>query len=246
MAKPATREQFKSYILRSLGSPVIQINVDDEQVEDRIDDALRYFSEYHFDGTEKVLYRHVITASDLTNEYITLPETFMGAQGIMPPSSLYSSHNMFNIRYQMALNDVFALTGGEMLSYVMVMRHIETINEVFVGQKPIRYNRTTNILNIDMDWTAMRAGEYLIVLGTKIVDPNVYTRIWSDIFLKHYATALVKMQWGSNLSKFSGVQLPGGIQFNGDKIYDEAVADVRRLEERINIDWAEPVEDQIG
>lgn len=246
MAKPTSRTEFKDYILRSLGSPVIQINVDDEQVEDRIDDALRFFAEYHFDGTTKVLYQHVVTAANITNKYITLPVTFMGVEGIMPPSSLYSSHNMFNIRYQMALNDMFALTGGEMLSYVMVMRQIETINEVFVGGKPIRYNRATNILYVDMDWSAITAGEYLIVLGHQIVDPDVYTRIWSDIFLKHYATALVKMQWGSNLSKFTGVQLPGGIQFNGDKIYDEAVADVRRLEERVNIDWAEPVGDQIG
>ncbi len=247
MAVPTSRFEFKEWCLRKLGKPVIEINVDDDQVNDRVDEALRYFWDYHFDGTEKLYYKHQITSVDISNQYITLPENIIGAVRIFPIGDpTISSSDIFNIRYQIALNDLYTLTSVSMVPYVMLMEHLALIQQVLVGEQPIRYNRHLNRLNIDMDWGKVKEGEYLLVEAYSVVDPDVYTDAWGDRWLQQYATAKIKLQWGSNLTKFSGMQLPGGIQFNGDKIYEDAKAEIEKLEDEMISSYSLPVSDMIG
>ena len=247
MAVPSTREAFKSYCLRRLGEPVIDVNVDDEQVEDRIDEALKYYQDYHFDGTERVLIKHVVTTTDVTNGYITLSDNVIGINRILDVGQAVQSSNLFNIRYQIHLNDLFDLSASSYVPYVTAMRHVESLEELFVGKKPIRYNRHTNRLHIDMDWdNDVEADEYIIVDAYQILDGDTYTDLWGDRWLSRYATALIKRQWGSNLTKFEGLQMPGGITFNGAKIYDDAESEIQKLEEEMIVNYSLPVQDMIG
>ena len=247
MAIPTTRSAFKSYCLRRLGEPVIDINVDDEQIEDRIDDALKYYQDYHFDGTERILLQHKVTAADKTNKYITLDNSIIGINSILDIGQAVQSSNIFNIRYQIHLNDLFDLSATSMVPYVMAMRHIEYIEELFVGKKPVRYNRHINKLHIEMDWgNDVATNEYIIVDCYRIVDPDTYTDVWGDRWLSRYTTALIKKQWGSNITKFEGMQLPGGLTFNGAKIYDDAESEIQKLEEEMHVSYSLPVQDMIG
>lgn len=247
MAVPTTRAEFKDYCLRRLGSPVIEINVDEDQTEDRVDDALKYYWDYHFDGSSKEYYKHQVVQEDMDNKYITLPENIIGAVSIFNIGDpAVSSDDLFNIRYQIALNDLYTLTSVSMVPYYMTMSHLALVQEIIVGKQPIRYNRHVNRLYIDMDWAKIKIGEYILVEAYQIVDPDVYADVWKDQWLARYATALIKRQWGSNLTKFIGMQLPGGLQFNGQKIYDDAVAEIDKLEQEMISSYSLPVLDMIG
>jgi hypothetical protein len=247
MAVPASRAQFKEYCLRKLGKPVIEINVDDDQVEDRIDEALKKYYDFHFDGSDKIYYKHEVTQTDIDNKYITLPENILGVVHLFPiadPS--IRSDDLFNIRYQIALNDLYTLTSVSMVPYYMVMEHLALIQEMLVGKQPIRYNRHKDRLYVDMDWNMINVGEFLLVEAYEIVDPDVWTDAWGDNWLQKYCTELIKKQWGSNLTKFTGMQLPGGVQFNGEKIYDDAAAAIEKMEEELISSYSLPVMDMIG
>lgn len=235
MAAVASRQGLKDYCLRRLGYPVIDINVDDAQVEDRIDDALQKYRDYHYEGTEHVYYKILVSAADLVNKYFTLPESMIGVVRILNIDASFSSSNLFNTRYQMYLNDIYngSMSSIDISEYVSTMRHIETLEQMFSGIKPIRFQRHQNILNVDLDWTTLTAGNYIIVDGYKIIDPETYTDIYNDAWVKKYATALIKRQWGSNLSKFEGMQLPGGVTFNGKVIYEEADTEIMKMEDEI-------------
>ncbi len=242
----SSRSDFKEYCLRKLGKPVIEINVDDDQIEDRIDEALKYYWDYHFDGTEKVYYKHQVTAEDITNKYITLPENVIGAVRIFDIGNYMSVNNIFNIRYQIALNDLYTLTYQSMVPYYMAFQHIQLLEQLLVGQQPIRFNRHTNKLYIDVDWTKIVEGYYVLVEAYQVVDPTEYTDVWSDRWLQRYATQLIKKQWGTNLTKFNGVQLPGGVTFNGEKIYNDAHEEIDKLEAEMINSYSLPVADMIG
>jgi len=246
MAIPTTRSEFKEYCLRKLGKPVIEINVDDDQVEDRIDEALRYYWDYHFDGSEKIYYRHQVTANNVVDKYITLPENIIGAVRIFNIGGSMVTNNIFDIRYQIALNDLYTLTSVSMVPYYMAFQHIQLLEQLLVGQQPIRYNRHTNKLYVDMNWDKVNAGEYVIVEAYEVINPDTYTDAWGDRWLARYASALIKRQWGSNLTKFSGMQLPGGVQFNGDKIYNDAENEIEALEKEMIVSYSLPVSDMIG
>lgn len=247
MAVPSTRDEFKEYCLRTLGKPVIEINVEDTQVEDRIDQALRFFYDYHFDGTERLYYKHQITQADRDNQYITLPENIIGAVKVFPIGDpIASSGDLFNIRYQIALNDLYTLTNVALQSYYMTMEHLALVQELLVGKPQIRYNRHRDRLHIDLGKDKWVVGSYLIIEAYEIVDPEVYNDVWSDRWLQHYTSQLIKRQWGTNLSKFEGMQLPGGITFNGQKLYDDAEAEVRRLEDEMILNYSLPTMDFIG
>ena len=247
MSTPNSRATLKSYCLRRLGAPVVEINVDDDQVDDRIDDALAYYRDYHYDGTERVLIKHVTTETDKTNGYITLDDNVIGVQRILDIGQAVQSSNLFNIRYQIHLNDLFDLSASSYVPYITALRHVETLEEIFVGKKPIRFNRHKNRLHIDMDWNNdVETGEYIIVDAYQILDPDTYTDVWGDRWLARYTTALIKRQWGSNLTKFEGMQLPGGVQFNGTKIYDDAEQEIIKLEEEMISAYSTPVEDMMG
>ena len=246
MAVPSTRNDFKEYCLRRLGKPVIEINVDNDQVEDRIDEALKYYWDYHFDGTERMFYKHQVTQEDVTNKYITIPENIIGAVSIFPVGQSMSSNNLFNIRYQIALNDLYDLTATTMVPYYLAMQHIQFLEQMLVGQQPIRYNRHMNKLYIDMGWDRLNVGDYIIADCYQIVDPNDYPDVWGDRWLARYATALIKRQWAGNLSKYQNIAMPGGMKFNGDKMYMDAQKEIDALEKEMIRSYSLPVTDMIG
>lgn len=246
MALPTNRNDFRDYCLRKLGAPVIEINVDPDQVEDRIDEALHYWMDYHFDGADKIYYKYAVTTTDITNRYITMPQNIIGVVNIFPIGQILGSDNMFNIRYQIALNDLYTLTSVSMTPYYMAMEQIQFLEQMLVGQQPLRYNRHQNILYIDMDWNLLNVGDYLVVEAYQIVDPDLYTRAWGDRWLARYATCLIKLQWGSNLSKYQGMELPGGMKFNGDKIYNDALREREEMEREMIMNYSMPAMDMIG
>ena len=246
MATPTTRAEFKENCLRRLGKPVIEINVDDDQVEDRIDEALRFYWDYHFDGSEKTYYKYQVTEQDKTNGYITIPENIIGVINIFDIGSAIGTNNLFNIRYQIALNDLYTLTSVSMVPYYMAMTHIQFLEQMLVGRQPIRYNRHTNKLYIDMDWDRLLVGNYVIVEAYEVVDPTTYTDAWSDRWLLRYTACLIKQQWGTNLKKFDGMKMPGGLTFNGQQIYNEATQERVDLEKEMIFTYSLPATDMIG
>ena len=246
MATITTRSEFKEYCLRKLGKPVIEINVDDDQVEDRIDEALKYYWDYHFDGTEKIFYKHQFTQEDIDNKYITLPQNIIGAVNIFDIGDYIATNNIFNIRYQIALNDLYTLTYQSMVPYYMAFQQLQLLEQLLVGKQPIRYNRNTNKLYVDVNWDKVTVGYYLVVEAYQIVDPTTYQDVWNDRWLQRYATALIKKQWGTNLTKFIGMQLPGGIQFNGEKIYNDAHDEIEKYEQEMISSYSLPIADMIG
>ncbi len=246
MAVPTSRSAFKELCLRRLGKPVIEINVDDDQVEDRIDQALAYYQDYHFDGVEKTFLKHVVTQTDIDNQYIDIPNTTIGVINIFDIGDATSTNNLFNIRYQIALNDLYDLSRYDLVPFYMNFMNIRMIEEILVGKQPIRYNRHVNKLHIDMDWEKLNVGDYIVAHVYNKVDGDTYTDLWGDRWLAEYTTCLIKYQWGSNLSKFTGMQLPGGVQFNGADILSQAQIEKVKLEQEMLSSYSLPVHDMTG
>lgn len=239
MSTPTTREQFKDWCLRELGHPVININVDDDQVEDRIDEAFQYFRDFHHDGVERWYLPHEVSATDITNKYIEIPDNIIGVTRIFSVSTS-SVRNMFDLQYQMRLNDMSLLTTGSIVYFTQMQQHLRLLDMTFNGEQPVRFNRHTGKLYIDANWSNIQEGSFLIVESFIIIDPDYYNKVYNDRMLKRYATALIKKQWGNNMKKFGGMQLPGGIQMNGQQVYEEAVAEIKELEELIRNTYEEP------
>jgi len=271
MAIPTTKSTFKEYCLRNLGKGVIDINVSDDQADDRIDEALQYFAQYHYDGIEKVYLKHQITQEDVdrskTNETSTATDSkdssitasFSEGKGFIPmPSAVVSviqifpfdnvaTNNMFDIRYQLRLNDLYDFSSTSVIHYQMTMEHLDFLSHILVGEKPIRFNQHQNRLYIDMDYeNDIDVGEYIIIECYRKIDPATYTDIFDDIYLKRYATALIKRQWGANLSKFSGVAMLGGVTMNGETIYSQAQEEIEKLEEQIQLSFETPIDYMVG
>jgi hypothetical protein len=243
MAQVTTREQLKDYCLRRLGSPVIEINVDEDQIEDRIDDAFQFYREYHYDAVEMVYLKHQFSEQDITNQYISVPDSVVGVNRILPFSNKSDGTNIFSIRYQILLNDLYSLMSTQIIYYYQVKQELELINQILVGVKPVRFNRHMNRLYIDMDWTGdAAAGDWIIVECYRILDPETYRDVYNDMFLKRYCTALIKRQWGENLKKFSGVQLPGGVTINADQIYQDALTEITQIESEMQSRFELPVD----
>jgi hypothetical protein len=241
MALPASRDQMKDWCLRQLGFPVIEINVDDDQVEDRIDEAFSYFQQFHFDAGERWYLKHQITSTDIANEYIPIPDSIIGVNRIFPIGSTNASVNMFDLRYQLRLHELYDFTSTSYVNYVLTQQHIRTLDMLFSGETPIRFNRHTNKLYIDQNWiSGVQAGEWIIIEGFIVLDPETYTKVYGDRMLLKYATALIKRQWGNNMKKFAGMQLPGGITMNGQAIYEEATQEIKDLEDLIRDTYEEP------
>lgn len=320
MASVTTRQELIDYCLRRLGHPVIEINIDDDQIEDRIDDAFQFYREYHFDAVEEVYLKAQITASNLiltTNsantfspaevvtgatsgvtstivsvpvsgntllmykttedanfsagetvtgatsgatavvssfskgtydyKYFPLADAVTGIKKVLPFYDRTSGINLFDIRYQMLVQDLYNLMSVDMIHYTMIQNHLQMINMLLVGVKPFRFNRHMNRLYVDMDWEKDAGiGDYLIVNAYRILDPSTYADVYDDMFLKRYATALIKKQWGENLKKFSGVQLPGGVTLNGQVIYEEAIEEIKTIEQEMQSRFELPVDFIVG
>lgn len=233
MANPTTRDELKKYCLRRLGAPVIEINVDEDQVQDRIDDALAFYHDYHYDGTERTFLKHQITADDITNNYIAIPSTINSIIDVMPLGNDTSTNNLFNVKYQITLNDIQNWSGYQMSNYVMSMERIALMQELLVGKQRLRFSRHTDKMYLDMDWSRVSVGEYVIIECYQAMDPETYSQVYGDWWLRKYTTALIKKQWGQNLSKFEGMQLPGGVTFNGQQILADANEEITKLEEEV-------------
>ena len=321
MAAPATRQQLIDYCLRELGHPVIEINVDDDQVSDRIDAALQYYQDYHYDGVERLYLKQQVTATRITlstsnassfalgvtvtgsssgayatvcselnttsngttllvkgstgnwttgetivgsngttaavvsvslgnvdRQYFELDDSIIGVRRVLPFSAVNTGQSyMWDIRYQMRLNDMFDLLSTSIIYYEQVKSHLALIDQLLVGSKSFRFQRHQNRLYLDMSWnTDVSVGEYVIVECYKILDPNTWTDVYNDRFLKRYTTALIKKQWGNNLKKFAGIQMPGGVTLNGKEIYDEAVAEIEYLENEAQSTYVEPPDFMVG
>lgn len=321
MAGPATRQQLIDYCLRELGHPVVEINVDDDQVSDRIDSALQYFHTYHYEGVERLYLKQQVTATRITlgtsnaidfalgttvtgsssgayatvcselnltsngttllvrgstgtwttgetivgangttstvvsvslgnvdRQYFELDDSIIGVRRVLPFSAVNTGQSyMWDIRYQLRLNDMFDLLSTSIIYYQQVKAHLALIDQLLVGSKSFRFQRHQNRLFLDMSWaTDVSVGEYVIVECYKILDPNTWPDVYDDRFLKKYATALIKKQWGNNLKKFAGIQMPGGITLNGQQIYDEAVAEISFLENEAQSTYVEPPDFMVG
>lgn len=246
MATPTTRTELKKYCLRRLGAPVVEINVDEDQVDDRIDDALEFYRDYHYDGSERTFLKHQVTETDKNNKYIDIPSSVMGVINIFPIGTGLQANNLFNLRYQISLNEVHDWASEKIQHYVASMERISLLEELLVGKQPLRFNRHTDKMYIDMDWNRVSIGEYIIIECYKVLDPDTHNSVWGDWWLRQYATALIKRQWGENMKKFEGMQLPGGITFNGQTIWSEAQEEILRLEEEVQKKFSMPAMDMIG
>ena len=257
MATPTSKATFKSYCKRALGFGVIDINVSDDQVDDRVDEALQYFSQYHYDGVERMYLKYQITQDDIdrsvTNStttatdkldstitasfsegknFIPMPDSVLSVIQIFPFSNA-QTNSMFDIRYQLRLNDLYDFSSTSIIHYEMTMKQLDMLEHILVGEVPIRFNQHQNRLYLDMDWEEINADEYLIIECYRKVDPDTYTDIYDDMYLKRYATALIKRQLGANLSKFNGVATLGGVTMNGADIYSQSIEEINKLEEEI-------------
>ena len=298
MAIPSTRETLKQYCLRNLGKPVIDINVDDDQIEDRLDEALQYFAQYHSDGIERMYLKYKVTADDVTRlttntsynvdekgtsrtnieledasgdivqqdgsaiytedstlvrtsyeeteNYLVIPDAIISVVNVFPLSDR-ANLNMFDVRYQLRLNDLYDFSSTSIVHYEMTMKHLDFLDHILVGEKPIRFNQLSNRLYIDQDWANdISEDEYIIIECYRKLDPTTHTDIFDDLYLKRYATTLIKRQWGQNLSKFSGTAMLGGVTLNGPELFSTALSEQEKLEEEIRSNYEEPPHFQEG
>ena len=273
MAIPSTKATLKTYCLRALGFGVIDINVSDDQVDDRLDEALQYFAQYHYDGIEKMYLKHLITTADVArargntsstatdvvdtsvtstwlegNNWIPVPTPVVSVIKVFPFTDTGGGSSMFDIRYQLRLNDLFDFSSTSVIQYEMTMQNLDFLEHILVGETPIRFNQHQNRLYVDMDWEndITADSDYMIIECYRKLDPNSFTDIYDDIYLKRYATALIKRQWGANLSKFNGVAMLGGVTMNGETIFSQATEELEKLEEQIQLAFELPINYMIG
>ncbi len=264
MAIPDSKTALKQWCKRKLGYPVIDINVDDDQIDDRLDEALQYFYTFQYNGMQRTYLKHKITQADIDTSYENEVETIDGigwemgkgyikvpksVQSVLRvlPSSSFGNMNMFDFRYQMRLNDLWDFSSSSVVQYQMLMLHLDMLDMLLVGEKPIQFNVNQGRLYINMDWkNDLNVGEYLVIECFRKLDPTVWTDIYNDLWLKKYSTALIKRQWGENLIKFNGVTMLGGVTMNGEAIYNEAKEDIEKLEDESRLTWEEMPHFDIG
>lgn len=250
MATPSTRQGLIDYCKRQLGDPVIEINVDEDQLEDRVDEALQHFQEYHSEGVYRGYLKHLVTADDVSNEYITISSNITSVTKLFSVRSGSVSRNFFDIKYQMMLNDIADLQTyiGDLAYYEQMQQYLSLLDMKLTGSPQVEYVRKQNRLYIFGDFVDgdIKAGDYIVAEVYQIVDPTTYSAVWNDMWLKQYTTALFKRQWGANLIKFEGMQLPGGVMLNGRQLFDDATQDIQRLEELIRMNHELPPDFFVG
>ena len=285
MAKPATRQQLIDYCFRKLGAPVLEINVDDDQVDDLVDDAIQLFNERHFDGVERMYLKYQFTQDDIdrgsarsdsdstntagivtttgtstaisgygtttasfveNSNFIQVPDSVIGIEKIFKFDSSSISAGMFSIKYLLFLNDLYYFNSVELLQYSMTKRYLEDIDFLLTPDKQIRFNKRQNRLYLDLDYGSQTVDNLLVIDCFRALDPDDFTKVYNDPFLKLYLTLLIKRQWGQNLIKFKGVKLPGGIELNGREIYEDAERDIVALKDKMMLEYELPPLDFIG
>ena len=271
MSKPSTRQQLIDYSLRKLGFPVLEINVDDDQIDDLVDDALQYFQERHFDGVERVFLKHELTKANLDliktsntttsatssvgvtnpqfterNNFLQLPDHVLGVEKVFKMDQSTISSGLFNIKYQIFLNDLYYYGALDLLNYTMTKRYLEDLSRIITPDTQIRFNKKQGRLYLDIDFAGMSDDTFIIIDGYRLLNPDDVTKVYNDFWLKKYATSLIKKQWGMNLIKFQGVMLPGGVQLNGRQIYEDAIRELEELENTLKTEYELPPLDFIG
>ncbi len=279
MSKPSSRQELIDYCLRRLGYPVLEVNVDDDQISDLVDDAIQYFQERHYDGVERMFLKYKITDEDRergkasaaggpgitttsnssvingqqeifnfqeSSNYIQIPDHVIGINNIFKFSSSTISGGMFSIKYQLFLNDLYRFNSIELLQYSMIKRYLEDIDFLLNTEKQVRFNKKQNRLYLDIDWRGTNENTYLVIDCYRALDPESFNKIYNDWWVKKYLTATIKKQWGQNMIKFNGVQLPGGITLNGREMYEDAIREIEEIEERLRSEYELPPMDMIG
>lgn len=246
MAKPNSRQTLIDYALRAIGAPVIEINVDEDQVEDRVDEAMQFYQEYHSDSIVRNYRKHLVTAEDVTNGYVTVPDSMIFVNNIFPIGASTSQSGIFSVDYQMHFNDMYNLRNpGGLIDYEMTKQYMAMIDLKVNGMSQrSSFSRHQNRLYVEGD--DLEEGIYIIVEGHEVLDPETYTDIYNDMLLKKYLVALIKRQWGANLIKFEGMQMPGGVTLNGRQIYDDAISDIEKIEETMQLTYEAPTDFFIG
>lgn len=318
MSLPQSRKDLIKYCLRALGAPVLDINLEEEQIEDRIDEALAFYRDYHYDGIERHFLEHQITASEMklaspavgnfnrndiirgntsnaeahvydisedrltirfrtktgtfqlnesiTNTsttgsatiasastsitigdvdlgYILLPENVMSITSMIKRKTTAlgaSAGSLFNFQYQWAMQNVFSMGSIDLTTYHIYKQYLSLFNTMFNQEKRIEFNRKTNKLHVIESTFLTAIDEYVLIDAVVAIDPETYKKTYSDEFLRDYATALLKRQWGTNLKKFNGITLPGGVTLNGQTIYDEAMSEIDKLQQRAKKEFQNP------
>ena len=285
MAQPSSRQGIIDYGLRQLGAPVLEINIDDDQIDDLLDDSIQVFNERHFDGVEEMFLKHEFTQDEIdrgkatsetdatttagivtttgtsttisgygtttsnfveNSNFIQVPDSVIGIEKIFKFDSSSISGGMFSIKYQLFLNDLYYFNSVELLQYSMTKSYLEDIDFLLTPDKQIRFNKKQNRLYLDMDYNSMNAGDFIVIDCQRILDPNTFTKVYNDPFLKMYFTALLKRQWGQNLIKFRGVKLPGGLELNGREIYDDGQRELDAIKQKMQLEYELPPLDFIG
>ena len=258
MAVPQNRHEFKETCMRRLGWPDIDINLSDDAIEDRIDEALGFFLDFYYDGSEKTYYQYEVTQNDINNGYITLPDNFVGAISLFDLGSMYGTGDMFNITYQIALNDLWNLTNFDVVPYYMAMTHIRFLQEILTGKQPIRYNRLNNNFYIDTNWSSkFTAGHYdsnnvwirgsfIVIEAYIVINPDQCKKVYADRWLGRYTTALIQKNWAQVLCVYTGLPMPGGMMINGDKMLAQANKEIETLEYELIHTYQEPPMMQLG
>lgn len=246
-----SRDQLKKYCLRALGEPVIKVNVDATQINDRIDDAIEFFRLYHYDGIQKVILKHQITQDDINNGYISISPQIYGISRVYPISTSMNN-DLFSPMYQMRseiTQDILGSKGNGSMNlayYEISMEYLATVQKLLVGNPIFQFNRLQDRLYISMNWEEnVKVGEFLVAEAYMVIDPNEFTKMWSEPWFRAYCIALIKIQWGQNLKKFSGIQLVGGVQFDAQEIWQEGTDEKSRLEDEL-VSKSAPLEFYMG
>ena len=266
MAQPSSRAEFTDYCLRKLGAPVLEINVDDDQVDDLIDDAIQFFQENCYNGMERCFLRHKITDEDITRfdskattssgttdweestNYIPIPDHVVGISKVYGLVSNSIRSNLFGVEYQMFLNDLYAFGSLDIVNYFMNKQYLETLDMILNNGafQQFRYTQRRDRLYLDIKKSFLNKERYLVIEAHRMIDPTDATEMYNDMFLKRYTTSLIKKQWGQNMIKFNNVQLPGGITMNGRQLYEDALAEIEKIESEVLSKYALPPMDMIG
>ena len=285
MAQPSSRQGLIDYALRKLGSPVLEINIDDDQIDDLVDDAIQLFNERHFDGVEEMFLKHEFTQDEIdrgkatsetdsqntagivtttgtstsisgygtttssfveNSNFIQVPDSVIGIEKIFKFDTSSISGGMFSIKYQLFLNDLYYFNSVELLQYSMVKSYLEDIDFLLTPDRQVRFNKKQNRLYLDLDYNSIREGDFIVIDCQRILNPDDFTKVYNDPFLKMYVTALLKKQWGQNLIKFRGVKLPGGLELNGREIYEDGERELEAIKQKMQLEYELPPLDFIG
>ena len=245
-----SRQSLIDYCYRRLGEPVLEVNVDRDQVEDKVDDALQLYQEYHSDATLRTYFKHQITATDIANKYIPISSDIIYLNRMFRLSNTLGGGSFFNVKYQFYLQNMGELSSfyGDLAYLYQLEQYMDLIDHQLNGTPQVTFSRHQNRLYVfgDFEDEDIAEGDYVIAEVYQIIDPQTHTSVYNDKWLKAYTTALIKEQWGLNMMKFDGMLLPGGVTVNGRQLFDDAQTELEALRESIRLEYENPIDFFVG